>query len=113
MGAPPLLVTVSVAGALATPTDCTGKFKLGGDTVMVGGNSPVPESGTFWVWMRSETISVPDWTPAAVGAKTTLMEQLDWAANWVPQLVETWKAPLAEAAMEVRARSPLLARVTV
>ena len=43
---PPVLVTVNVCGAPATPVGCAGKFKLVGLTLIAEGNWPMPLSGT-------------------------------------------------------------------
>jgi hypothetical protein len=37
----------------------------------------------------SETVRVPLWAPGWVGVKTTVMEQLEWAASFVVQLLAT------------------------
>ena len=86
---PPLLLTVSASGELAAPTCCAGKFKLDGLTPIAGGARPAPESATVCVRNASETVNMPVCAPAAVGANTTPIEQLAFAANCAPQLLVT------------------------
>jgi hypothetical protein len=71
--APPVLLTVTVCGALATPGCCVEKFKLEGLALRTGGAMPVPASAAVCVLSASETVSVPARLPTCVGANTTLM----------------------------------------
>ncbi len=86
---PPVLLTVSVSGALAAPACCGGKLKLAGLAVRTGARTPVPLRATVCVFNESATFSVPACVPAAVGTNTTLIEQLEFPASWPPQLLET------------------------
>ena len=88
IGAPPVLLTVSVKAELATPTCCPAKLKLDGLTPIAGGCTPVPFRATVCVRSASETVSVPAWPPSWLGAKTTLIEQLAGPVSWVPQLLD-------------------------
>jgi hypothetical protein len=45
--APPVFVTVTDCGALATPGCCDGNVRLAGFTPNAGGSTPVPERGTL------------------------------------------------------------------
>jgi hypothetical protein len=110
IGAPPLLVMVSVPGALATARVCPGKLKDVGLTAICGGGSPVPERVTVCMRKASETVSVPVCVPEAAGSKATLNVQLDWAASCVVQLLDTSNGPLVDAAIEVRGKPPELVR---
>lgn len=87
-GAPPVLLTVSVCGWVATPSCCAVKLKLEGLTPNAGGCRPVPERATVCVRSASETFKAPVWLPVWLGAKITLMAQLACPANWVPQLFD-------------------------
>ena len=88
IGAPPVLLTVSVWAALAWPTVCAAKVKEEGLTPNAGGSRPVPARATVWVRSASVMVSVPVWFPAWTGAKTTPISQLEWAASWVVHLFE-------------------------
>ena len=88
IGDPPLLLTVSVSGALAAASCCVAKFSCDGLTPIAAGCSPVPISATVCVPSASLTVSVPLWLPVCMGEKITLMAQLEWAASVVPQLFE-------------------------
>jgi hypothetical protein len=88
IGAPPVLLTVTVCGALGTPGCCEEKLKLTGFTLSTGGVAPVPESAAAWVRSASVTVNVPDWLPNWAGAKTTLMVQSALPVNCAPQLFE-------------------------
>jgi len=110
------LVTVSVNGGLATPGCCTPKFKLAGLTLNAGGSKPVPDRATVCVCSASLTVSQPVWVPAAVGAKYTLIAQLEFeefAASWPLQLSDSVNGPLIVNVIPVNGRSQVLARLTV
>jgi hypothetical protein len=72
----PLLVSVTVFGALGTPTPRLPKVKLVGDKVTAG-PKPLPVRVTLCGLPAalSVTVNVPDLVPDAVGAKVTLMVQ--------------------------------------
>lgn len=89
MGAPPVLLIVSVWGEEATPVCCVGKLRLGGLTAKAGGSSPVPARAMVCFFKMSVTVRTPGCDPAAVGAKVTLSEQLELAASCVPQVLAT------------------------
>ena len=113
-GAPPPLVSLSVAGELATPTGCAGKFRLAGLTDSDGGRRPVPLRETVCPLFRmSATVNDPVCVPDCVGAKETANEQLEWAPRVAVQLLVSWNGPVTVAAIKVRATSPLFVRVTV
>jgi hypothetical protein len=48
IGAPPVLLTVSGNGELATPGCCTAKLRLAGLTLSAGGSTPAPLRDTCW-----------------------------------------------------------------
>ena len=60
-GAPPVLLTVSVCGALAWFSGCAAKLRLDGLTPKAGGAMPTPLKATVCgsVRVTSETVSVP------------------------------------------------------
>src|SRR5271165_1420133 len=66
-GAPPVLVTVSVSGALATLTSWFPKLTLAGFTEKAGGCSPLPVRDTVCVCRASAAVTSPVCTCAAVG----------------------------------------------
>ena len=85
------MVTVKVAGVLATPTPTSPKAKLLGVTWIAAGNAPVPLKATV-AGAENEpelTVRMPVAAPDAVGAKLTPTVQLDaalrlpWQVNGV------------------------------
>jgi hypothetical protein len=84
---------VSETAPLAVPTPVVGKFTWAGTIwtfAPTGGSTPLPFRLTFCPALTmSEMVSVPLWAPAWVGVKTTLIEQLELAANFVVQLLDT------------------------
>lgn len=68
IGTPPVLIIVSVNGALATPTCCPAKLKLDGLTPIAAASTPVPARATVCVRSASLIVSVPVWLPSCVGA---------------------------------------------
>jgi hypothetical protein len=75
---------------------------------------PVPVRLDVWGLPRalSATFNVPVLAPTAVGLKTTLILQLDFAAKLAVQVVvETVKSPVVEIEMPVSATACLLASV--
>ena len=77
-GAPPALVTLSVAGELATPAVCTGKVRLTGLTDSDGGRRPVPPREMVCPLFRiSATVSEPVCVPDCAGTNETANEQLE------------------------------------
>ncbi len=86
IGAPPLFVTVSVCGALATPGCWLVKVRLAGLTLNAAGARPVPLRVTVCVRRASAMVSVPVSAPTCVGAKITLTTQVEWAGNCVAQV---------------------------
>lgn len=71
---------------LPNPTTCVPKARLAG--VAVAGKIPVPDSAVVCglLFASSVTVTVPVSDPVVVGAKTTLIVQLETAAKEVPQL---------------------------
>jgi len=70
----PLLVTVRVKGALATPTGDAAKLRLGGKTAKAGGSRPRPLRETVMAFtprVEDEIVSVAAAPPDADGLKTT------------------------------------------
>src|SRR5271165_2446607 len=107
------LVTVTVCASEDWPGVTAAKFKLDGLTFNAGGRTPVPARATVCVRSKSETVRVPVCPPAWLGAKKTENAQLACPVSCVPQLLDAWNAPLAETAIEVSGRSPLLVKLTV
>jgi hypothetical protein len=76
---------------------------------------PLPESAIVkGLFALSVTVSVPGWAPPCVGSKDTPIEQLDPAANVLPQALTTPNAAELDATLEiVTPEVPLLVNVTV
>jgi len=86
---PPVLLIVSVSGKAACPIGWTGKASCAGVTLMTGGCSATPERAILCVRSASETLRLPLMLPIVVGANTTLIAQLAWPVNWVPQVLDS------------------------
>lgn len=63
--------------------------------------------------IKSEIVRIPVCTPGALGSNTTPIEQLEFPASCVVQLLDSWNGPLAASAIEVSGIPPLLVRETV
>ena len=112
IGAPPVLLILSVIGGAGWPTGCAEKESCVGVTPIAGGCSPVPESAMVCVRMASETLRFPFMLPITVGRKHDAYD----AACMARQLSSAGTRFLKTSAdcepIEVRGRSPLLVRVT-
>ena len=84
----PVLVSVTVCGALVVLTSCVAKVRVVGESVTVGA-IPVPVRLTVCglPGALSVTLTVPVRVPAAVGAKDTVMEHCFPAASEVLQVL--------------------------
>jgi len=78
---------------------------LAGFTLSAAGCTPVPVSATVCTRSRRSP-KAPVCAPSCVGAKLTLKVHAACAASCVPQVFETWKPLLTDAAIEVSGRSP-------
>jgi len=117
----PVLVNVTVIGALVVASSWLPKSRLVGANPTAGA-VPFPLSGTVCGLppALSATDSVPVRAPEAVGVKVTLMEQLAPAAKvaglvghaFAPVLVAA-KSPEAANELMVKAAVPVLVKVTV
>src|SRR3974377_391390 len=74
----PVLESVTVCGLLVVPCCWLPKLRLGGETPALGMPTPVPVRLTVWVPLPalSVTVKVALSTPAMLGVKVTLREQL-------------------------------------
>jgi len=101
----PVLVTVTGAAVLLVPTRTPVKLRPTGDSVATGA-TPVPLIGTVCglPGALSVNLTVDDRLPVLVGAKTTLIVQLAFAASEKGQLLVCEKSPvlLLEILMFVR-----------
>lgn len=91
----PVLLSVTVCGALVERTATLPKFRLVGDNAAEA-TSPVPVRAAVWGLPEalSLTESVALRVPPAVGVKVTLIVQLPPAATDEPQLLVWEKSPL-------------------
>jgi hypothetical protein len=83
------LETVIVIPALVVPTPVPGKLSAVGVRLNCGGVSPVPDTGVCTAVtprLVVDTVTVPLWLPAEVGAKVTGATHIAPAARLVPQL---------------------------
>jgi len=112
-GAVPVLVRVTVWGALLLPTRWLPKFKLGGAR-LTAGSIPVPESVTVCGLPGASSVIVrtPLRAPVAVAVKVTLIVQLPPTVTLSPQLLVSAKSPLAAMLERVSGALPVLLSVT-
>src|SRR5580704_11027956 len=86
----PVLLTVTVCGALVVPGACIAKTRPCEDRLTIGaGATPVPESGTVSgppTGRVSVIVRLPTRTPGVAGVKVTLIEQLAPAGTLPGQL---------------------------
>ena len=84
----PVLLKVTLMGALVVPTGILPKFKLVGAR-FTPGMTPVPVSAAFWglPLALSVTDRLPARVPVLVGVKLTLILQLAPATRLAPQLL--------------------------
>src|ERR1700686_3173853 len=114
--APPVLVTVTACAGLVWPTNVPAKSRAEALSVMPGPRA-FPVSGPTWLTPDpSRTVSEPVAGPPVVGAKVTVIEQLDPSAGAgcsvagnVPQLSASVNPLVVEMLLTVRA--PLLRSV--
>jgi hypothetical protein len=111
----PVLVSVSVCGALVVETVCAAKLNAVADRLTTG-PSPVPLSVTVCVLpvrllLLSVTVRVPVRVPGAVGMKATLIVQELLALTLLPQVFVWEKSPLTVMLEMASGRLPVLDRV--
>jgi hypothetical protein len=113
---PPVLVIVTICGALVTPTLVVGNVNDVGFGVIAGAVIPVPVSVTVCGLVTSESVMVscPVSTPVVVGANLTLILQLRPGAKAAPmQLLVSEKLALQVTLLIVSVVMPTLTTVTV
>jgi hypothetical protein len=112
----PVLVRVTVCGALVVPTAWeVANVTVAGERFAMGAATPVPVSEIVCGLLPalSTKVTEPTALPAVVGVKVTLMVQIPPAATDEPQVLVWAKGPLAVIEPRFRVAVPLLVTVTV
>jgi len=113
----PLLVNVTVCGALVVPTACDpNESEVGEKLAEAVGASPVPVRWTsceVLLVALSVIVKVPVRVPAAVGVQVTLIVQLAPAFTLLPQLFVSPNSSEAAIFEIRRVAAPVFVRVTV
>ena len=94
----PVLVRVTVCGALVVPTAWeVAKVTLAGERLAMGAVTPVPVSEIVCGLLAALSVKVTEPTalPAVVGVKVTLMVQIPPAATGEPQVLVCAKPAVA------------------
>src|SRR5437879_590249 len=112
----PVLVSVTVFGALIEPSGCPSKVRLRGDSITAGPVSmalPVRLTICGLSAALSVIVTIPVRRPGIVGVKMTLIVQLAPAARLLPQLlVEKFKLAAMPSIGRIRVALPLFVSVT-
>jgi hypothetical protein len=112
----PMLVRVTVCGALVVPTAWeVANVRLAGERFAMGAVTPVPVSEIVCGLLAalSTKVTEPTALPAVVGVKVTLMVQSPPAATGELQVLVCAKGPVAVIELRFRVAVPLFVTVTV
>jgi hypothetical protein len=112
----PVLVRVTVCGALVVPTAWgVANVTLAGERFAMGAVTPMPvrEIVCGLLAALSTKLTEPTALPAVVGVKVTLMVQIPPAATGEPQVLVWAKGAVAVIELRVRVAVPLFVTVTV
>lgn len=110
----PVLLNVTVCGALVVPKDWLEKVRLVTDKLTTGTGRPSPASKTVCGLFAalSVMVTVPYRLPSAVGVKVTDIVQAIPGATLDPQVLSWAKSPLTAMDVMLKAELPVLVRVT-
>jgi hypothetical protein len=112
----PVLVRVTVCGALVVPTAWeVANVTLAGERFATGAVTPVPVSEIVCGLLAalSTKVTEPTALPAVVGVKVTLMVQIPPEATGATQVLVSPKPALATMLVKVRGALPVLVTVAV